>query len=111
MLAHQHMLTGASHRQEIRATLHCHLGIGRDHAKFSPVGTASYRLLPEIVLKEKVAGDKATRLQQCFSKGVIELVKEKGACVRCHANSQAPAARRVFGFQLVPPTHRGGPSW
>ena len=66
--------------QEINATLHCHLGTGKDHAKWSPVGTASYRLLPEIILKERVTGEKAERLQKCFSKGVIELVQEKGMC-------------------------------
>ena len=29
-------------------------GVGKDHAKFSPVATAYYRLLPEITLKERV---------------------------------------------------------
>lgn len=64
--------------QEVNATLHCHLGIGREHAKWSPVGTASYRLLPEIVIKERVVGKQAERLQKCFTRGVIELVEDKG---------------------------------
>ncbi len=34
--------------QAIHVELYCEKGIGRDHAKFSPVGTAVYRLLPEI---------------------------------------------------------------
>lgn len=46
---------------------------GKDHAKFSPVATASYRLLPEISLLESVEGEKAERLKNCFSRGVIEL--------------------------------------
>lgn len=29
-------------------------GVGKDHAKFSPVATAYYRLLPEIKLNRKV---------------------------------------------------------
>ena len=29
-------------------------GEGKDHAKFSPVATASYRLMPEILLLEEV---------------------------------------------------------
>jgi len=52
-------------------------GVGKDHAKFSPVATAYYRLLPEIRLNHKVCGEAAERLQRCFSQGVIELVEEK----------------------------------
>lgn len=48
-------------------------GIGKDHAKFSPVATASYRLLPEITLMKDVEGELAERLQGCFSPGVIAL--------------------------------------
>ena len=35
---------------------------GKDHAKFSPVATASYRLLPQILLKQTVSGDRAKEL-------------------------------------------------
>lgn len=52
-------------------------GVGKDHAKFSPVATAYYRLLPEITLKERVRGEAAERLQRCFSPGVIDLVEAK----------------------------------
>lgn len=48
-------------------------GIGKDHAKFSPVSTATYRLLPEITMKQKVTGEDAKTLQSCFSPGVIEI--------------------------------------
>lgn len=51
---------------------------GKDHAKFSPVATASYRLLPEITLLEPVEGERAERLQQCFLPGVIELEDQNG---------------------------------
>ena len=43
--------------QEISLRAHCILGIGSDHAKFSPVSTASYRLMPDI--------------KKCFPSGVI----------------------------------------
>ncbi|RZF33883.1 hypothetical protein LSTR_LSTR009907 [Laodelphax striatellus] len=46
-------------------------GIGQDHAKFSPVATATYRLLPQIELVTDVEGEQAVRLQSCFSPGVI----------------------------------------
>jgi len=48
-------------------------GIGRDHAKFSPVSTAFYRLLPDITIDKEVTGEAAERLQKCFSPGVIKL--------------------------------------
>ncbi|KAJ8359586.1 hypothetical protein SKAU_G00161110 [Synaphobranchus kaupii] len=59
--------------QELDIVMHCVKGIGKDHAKFSPVATASYRLLPEITLMEPVEGEKAERLKRCFSPGVIEV--------------------------------------
>ena len=49
-------------------------GTGRDHAKFSPVCTAFYRLLPEIKIHRPVLNEAARRLRECFSPGVIELV-------------------------------------
>jgi len=61
--------------QEIELRCHAVKGIARDHAKFSPVATASYRLLPEIILKEEITGEAAERLKESFSKGVIEIVE------------------------------------
>ena len=48
-------------------------GVGRDHAKFSPVATAFYRLLPDIRLTRDVYDSAAIRLQKCFTPGVMEL--------------------------------------
>lgn len=59
--------------QELDLRLFCVKGIGQDHAKFSPVATASYRLLPEITLLKPITGVLAQELQQCFSPGVIEI--------------------------------------
>ena len=64
--------------QELDIRMHCVKGLGNDHAKFSPVATASYRLLPEITLLEPVEGVLAEKLQKCFSPGVIEIEKVKG---------------------------------
>ncbi|XP_037074813.1 DNA-directed RNA polymerases I and III subunit RPAC1-like [Pollicipes pollicipes] len=58
---------------EIDLKLHAVKGIGRDHAKFSPVATAFYRLLPEVTLTREVRGEWAEKLQKCFSPGVILL--------------------------------------
>lgn len=59
--------------QEISLRAHCILGIGADHAKFSPVATASYRLLPVIDIKEPITGELAKKFQKCFPSGVIEI--------------------------------------
>lgn len=42
--------------QEIEMELICEKGIGKTHAKWSPVSTAYYRLVPDIVIKEDILG-------------------------------------------------------
>ena len=51
--------------------LHCIKGIGADHAKFSPVATASYRLLPTIDIMRPIIGKDAEKFARCFPRGVI----------------------------------------
>jgi DNA-directed RNA polymerase I and III subunit RPAC1 len=60
--------------QEIDIEVHCIKGIGKEHAKWSPVCTASYRLLPEIVLLKEFEGEEADKLVGCFGEGVLEVV-------------------------------------
>merc|ERR1712070_1107448 len=48
--------------QEIVLEAHCTKGIGREHAKWSPVATVWYRLRPEVMLLQEVVGDMADRL-------------------------------------------------
>jgi DNA-directed RNA polymerases I and III subunit RPAC1 len=59
--------------QVIDLTMHAHLGVGKDHAKFSPVATASYRLLPIINITQPILGADAIKFQGCFPEGVIDL--------------------------------------
>ncbi|KAM7205492.1 DNA-directed RNA polymerase, insert domain containing protein [Naviculisporaceae sp. PSN 640] len=61
--------------QEIHASMLMHKGVGSDHAKFSPVATASYRLLPTITIKSPIIGEDAKKFQKCFPEGVIGLEK------------------------------------
>ncbi|KAG4306286.1 hypothetical protein PORY_000274 [Pneumocystis oryctolagi] len=63
--------------QEIDITMHCILGIGQDHAKFSPVSTSSYRLLPTIHILEPIYDDDAEKFALCFPKGVIDIVLDE----------------------------------
>jgi len=59
--------------QEISLDMHCIKGIGADHAKWSPVATASYRLLPTIEITKPIVGQDARKFARCFPKGVIGL--------------------------------------
>jgi DNA-directed RNA polymerases I and III subunit RPAC1 len=57
--------------QIIDMEFHCIKGLGMDHAKFSPVATATYRLLPKIDIIKPILGIDAQKFQKCFPKGVI----------------------------------------
>ncbi|KAK2774859.1 DNA-directed RNA polymerase core subunit rpc40 [Onygenales sp. PD_12] len=59
--------------QKIDIEMHCVKGIGADHAKFSPVATATYRLLPDIRILRPILGKDAVKFASCFPKGVIGL--------------------------------------
>ncbi|KAH8602555.1 DNA-directed RNA polymerase [Bisporella sp. PMI_857] len=59
--------------QVIDIQMHAIKGIGSDHAKFSPVATASYRLLPTIDILRPIIGKDAEKFCKCFPKGVIGL--------------------------------------
>ncbi|EFX04242.1 DNA-directed RNA polymerase 1 and 3 subunit [Grosmannia clavigera kw1407] len=61
--------------QAIDIEMHMHKGIGSDHAKFSPVCTASYRLLPTITILQPILGADAVKFASCFPDGVIGLEK------------------------------------
>lgn len=65
--------------QEIEMELHCIKGIGADHAKFSPVATATYRLLPTIKILRPILGTDAKKFKRCFIDGVIGLEKVTAA--------------------------------
>lgn len=47
--------------------------VGKDHAKYSPVSTASYRLLPEIVFTEPVQGEAAEKLVELCPMKVFDI--------------------------------------
>lgn len=81
--------------QSIRMEVHAVKGIGADHAKFSPVATASYRLAPDIELSGRgFVGDEARQLVAACPMGVFDIedvgssgpravVKRPRACTTC----------------------------
>ncbi|KAH6709587.1 DNA-directed RNA polymerase [Leptodontidium sp. 2 PMI_412] len=67
--------------QCIDVEMHAIKGVGSDHAKYSPVATASYRLLPTINILKPILGKDAEKFARCFPDGVIgfETVTKKEA--------------------------------
>ena len=55
--------------QEIHLEAWCEKGIGKTHAKWSPVATASYRLLPELSFAPAKAGAKAAAAASSAAEG------------------------------------------
>ncbi|KAF7815994.1 DNA-directed RNA polymerases I and III subunit RPAC1 [Senna tora] len=59
--------------QEIELEAHAVKGIGRTHAKWSPVATAWYRMLPEVVLLKEVEDELAEELKNKCPVGVFDI--------------------------------------
>jgi DNA-directed RNA polymerase I and III subunit RPAC1 len=76
--------------QCIDVEMHAIKGVGSDHAKFSPVATASYRLLPTITITKPIIGQDAVKFQKCFPEGVIALepVTDGDSEYKCHTNEE-----------------------
>lgn len=61
--------------QVLDLEMHCIKGLGKEHAKWSPVSLCSYRLMPKITITEPILDKDAEKLVQCFPPGVIKLAK------------------------------------
>ncbi|KAL8647575.1 MAG: hypothetical protein Q9210_005478 [Variospora velana] len=89
--------------QCINMEMHCIKGIGADHAKFSPVATASYRLLPSITITQPILGPDARKFARCFPRGVIGLEEvtpeeaaRKGSGYEGHEGEKKAVVRNTF---------------
>lgn len=87
------IITKLRENQEIELELYCSKNIGRNHAKWSPVSTAYYRLLPYIEFSEPIKGEDAERLKKSCPMNVYDIedamglkeayVKDIRACTMC----------------------------
>lgn len=59
--------------QTIELEAHARKGVGKDHAKFSPVATASYRLMPRIEIIKPIYDELAEELVNWFEPGVFTI--------------------------------------
>ncbi|KAK4052267.1 DNA-directed RNA polymerase core subunit rpc40, partial [Microbotryomycetes sp. JL221] len=85
--------------QEIVAELHCNKGIGKEHAKWSPVATASYRLLPEIRITGDIAPELHDKFKSCFPPGVIESVDGRLVVANARADTVSREVLRHAEFE------------
>eukprot|EP00300_Choanocystis_sp_HF-7_P041368 c8079_g1_i1.p1 GENE.c8079_g1_i1~~c8079_g1_i1.p1 ORF type:complete len:395 (+),score=114.46 c8079_g1_i1:69-1187(+) len=86
--------------QRIELEAHVQKGIGKTHAKWSPVCTASYRLLPVVELKERFENERADELVATCPMGVFDIedlgkvreavVKRPRECTMCRECLRAP---------------------
>jgi len=60
--------------QEIELEAHARYGIGQDHAKYSPVATAAYRLYTNVEIVEPIYDEDAEELAHLYEPGVFELI-------------------------------------
>jgi DNA-directed RNA polymerase I and III subunit RPAC1 len=59
--------------QKLNLEMRCCKGVGATHAKWSPVATATYRLLPQISFKQDVEGELATKLVELCPMNVFDI--------------------------------------
>eukprot|EP00536_Pseudo-nitzschia_multiseries_P003864 jgi/Psemu1/186719/e_gw1.61.100.1 len=60
--------------QEIELEAHARYGIGQDHAKYSPVATAAYRLYTNVEIVQPIYDEDAEELAHLYEPGVFELI-------------------------------------
>jgi len=81
--------------QSIEAELHVEKGIGQQHAKWSPVATASYRLLPEVLFAAPVVDELADELKVKCPMNVFDIEDIAGpAASAAAAAAGAPAGAK-----------------
>lgn len=59
--------------QEIDIRCVCEKGLGKEHAKWSPVCTATYRLMPQITLRRDILDKDAVTLKKTCPKDVFDI--------------------------------------
>jgi DNA-directed RNA polymerases I and III subunit RPAC1 len=97
------LLAKLSPGQSIELEAHAVKGVGKDHAKFSPVETAVYRLLPEVRLSETAPfmGVEADELVATCPMGVFDIEDLKGARGISHPATLPPSRSPIHPFFCV----------
>lgn len=73
------LLTKVLRGQRLDITMEAVKGLGQEHAKWSPVATAFYRMAPKVHLKGEIRGMTAETLRDKCPMGVFEIEETSGA--------------------------------
>ena len=82
-------------------------GIGRDHAKWSPVCTASYRMLPVVEIQQEVKGSDALAMKAKCPMNVFDIedsllvVKNPKNCTVCRECIRNPKDRDIISLSRL----------
>lgn len=101
------LITQLGPGQEIEAELFCSKGVGREHAKWSPVSTASYKLMPEISFTSPITGDSAQTLVDVCPMNVFDIedgqaiVKNVEKCTMCRECIRSPEFEEVIKLRRL----------
>lgn len=74
--------------QEIELECRCEKGLGKEHAKWSPVATAFYRLMPTIELTKPIIGEDAESLVRCCPMGNFDIEDTDGATKKAYVTNE-----------------------
>ncbi|CAN6204972.1 unnamed protein product [Urochloa humidicola] len=92
--------------QTIELEAHAVKGVGKVHAKWSPVATAWYRMLPEVVILEQIEGDEAEELVKKCPVNVFDIedlgnggkravVAKPRGCTLCRECVMGPSGEKI----------------
>uniref|UniRef100_I1P3R8 DNA-directed RNA polymerase RpoA/D/Rpb3-type domain-containing protein n=2 Tax=Oryza glaberrima TaxID=4538 RepID=I1P3R8_ORYGL len=92
--------------QAIELEVHAVKGMGKVHAKWSPVATAWYRMFPEVVFRKEIKGDNAEKLVKKCPVNVFDIedlgngekravVARPRACTLCRECVMGPSREQV----------------
>ncbi|OMJ90132.1 hypothetical protein SteCoe_7522 [Stentor coeruleus] len=87
--------------QEIEAELWCEKGIGATHTKWSPVCTASYRLMPSITLSQILKGENAKALKRKCQAKVFDIEDGKAIVANMRDCTSCRECLRDENFGVV----------
>ncbi|CAN8065110.1 unnamed protein product [Agarophyton chilense] len=68
--------------QDIHIEMNATKNIGKEHAKWSPVSTASYRLLPEVTIAKEIRGELAQSLKSLCPADVFDIEDDRAFVAR-----------------------------
>jgi DNA-directed RNA polymerase I and III subunit RPAC1 len=85
--------------ENISVECYCVKGTGKMHAKWSPVATATYRMLPEITFKEEITGAAARQLVKACPMNVYDIEDDTAVVARPRDCTMCRECLRVDDFE------------